>query len=83
MKSVGYTSGTFQRSVSLVNGRVPVPKALIFHGTTCFYKNFSVSKRDINTIWIGRFMIERMPVSGLNQFEHFTISCATKMDEVW
>ena len=69
--------------------RVQPPKALILHGTTCLYKNESfasggLAKRDINTILIGRFMLERSAFSnGLDINEFSVLSCASIVDEIW
>lgn len=69
--------------------RLPVPRALIFHGTSCDYQNQTISslKRDINTLWIGRFMLERggetLSASVLGREELQILNCAARMDEVW
>jgi hypothetical protein len=69
--------------------RLPAPRALVFHGTSCDYNNQTISKlaRDINTIWIGRFMLERGGDSffagGLGREEMEVLKCASVMDEVW
>ena len=77
----GYTSG-----VSNVSGRRPSPRALIFHGTMCVYRNESVHTmaRDGNTIYIGRYMVERGKFpGGFTQDEYLVFSCAARMDEIW
>lgn len=66
--------------------RSPVPRALIFHGTTCIHLNHSVSMatRDINTILIGRYMLERpYLIGGYNLDEYAVMHCAARMDEIW
>jgi glycosyltransferase involved in cell wall biosynthesis len=65
--------------------RVP-PRALIFHGTMCLYRNESVHTlgRDINTIYIGRYMVERSNFpGGFSQDEYLVFSCSARMDEIW
>lgn len=69
--------------------RLPAPRALVFHGTSCDYRNQTISKlpRDINTVWIGRFMLERggeiFSSGGLGREEMEVLKCASVMDEVW
>ena len=64
------------------------PRAVIFHGTMCSYQNLSImeQKRDINTIYIGRYMFERGSVSlyqNMGQEEYKVLMCLLRMDEVW
>ena len=67
--------------------RLPPPRAVIFHGTTCIHRNESLyhgNKRDINTILIGRYMVERAAFThGLDQNEYGVLSCAALVDEIW
>lgn len=73
--------GYFPRRVPL-----PLPRAIIMHGTTCIYQNDTIKfiKRDINTIWIGRFMIERPSLTRSIGIDEFSVSsCASMVDEVW
>lgn len=82
------SSGSFLKSATRpLSSRSPAPKVLIFHGTTCFYQNMTIGssyKRDIHTIWIGRFMVERADFShGISMEEYGILQCAVKMDEVW
>jgi glycosyltransferase involved in cell wall biosynthesis len=66
--------------------RTPVPRAVIFHGTTCIHQNQSASmaNRDINTILIGRYMLERSNLNGgYNLDEYAVMHCAARMDEIW
>lgn len=66
--------------------RKPQPRAIIFHGTTCAFQNRSylAMPRDINTIVIGRYMLERnLFLSGLTQDEYSVAYCAGFMDEIW
>lgn len=69
--------------------RLPAPRALIFHGTSCAYLNQSIDNtpRTISTLWIGRFMLERggefFLANGLTREELEVLRCACKMDEVW
>eukprot|EP01038_Epipyxis_sp_PR26KG_P008887 gene8887-11986_t len=68
------------------NGRIPLPKAYIFHGTTCVYNNNTVihTKRDINTIYIGRYMLERASFTGGFTVDEFHVAhCVGLMDEIW
>jgi glycosyltransferase involved in cell wall biosynthesis len=73
-----------------VSGIMPnkplLPRALVFHGTMCLYRNESVHTygRDINTLYVGRYMVERGEFpGGLNQDEFMVLSCMARMDEVW
>ena len=66
----------------------PTPRAVIFHGTMCGYQNESISniRRDINTIYIGRYMFERDSknlMQTLEQEEYRVLTCLLQMDEVW
>lgn len=75
----GFTSG-------LLPAKRLAPRALVFHGTMCLYRNESVHtyERDINTIYIGRYMVERPEFpGGFNQDEYLVFSCAARMDEIW
>lgn len=75
-----------ETSKSLGKGRRPVPRAIIYHGTSCFYQNISVAqtRRDVNTILIGRYMVERASVSGgFMQDDYSVLYCASFMDEIW
>lgn len=80
-KMVGVDPNTSQRT-----GKAPKPKAYIFHGTTCIVGNQSVHHlpRDANTIYIGRYMLERPSLlQGANMDEYAVIRCAQIMDELW
>ena len=85
--SLDVTSGTFLRNTETPNGRLPHPRVLIFHGTSCFYQNYTIGsnyKRDIYSIWIGRYMLEKSNFeNGLSMEEFNVIQCVLKMDEVW
>lgn len=71
-------------SSSLLSIRAPKPRLLVFHGTTCVYENETISRRDPNTIWVGRFMLERSEFRrGLQLEEYAVLYCANMMDEVW
>ena len=64
--------------------RQQVPRAIILHGTTCGYQNQTVRRRDINTILIGRFMVERdRLVGGISLDEYSVLTCSTMVDEIW
>lgn len=67
--------------------RFPAPRAVVFHGTMCVYQNTTIyknGKRDINTIRIGRFMVERSEfMDGMTQDEYSVIACTSHMDEIW
>lgn len=65
--------------------RSPKPKAYIFHGTTCIFQNSTSSyKRDVNTIYIGRYMLERSSfVKGLSLDEYAVSYCSGIVDEIW
>mmetsp|Transcript_31975 Transcript_31975/g.46058 ORF Transcript_31975/g.46058 Transcript_31975/m.46058 type:complete len:576 (-) Transcript_31975:151-1878(-) len=66
--------------------RPSAPRAIIFHGTSCFYRNESITfyKRDVNTILIGRYMVERSEFAGgFTNDEFYVAHCAGLMDEVW
>ena len=56
--TVGSLSGSFHLQWK---GRIAIPKAIIFHGTSCNYNNLTIHQngRDINTILIARLMVER------------------------
>lgn len=75
-----------ESSVAPMRRRRPAPRVLIYHGTTCIYRNQSVSMetRDINTVLIGRYMLERpYLVGGYNLDEYAVLHCAARMDEIW
>jgi len=67
--------------------RLTAPRAVIFHGTTCIHQNLSYAGgrlRDVNTILIGRYMVERDSFSnGLDLNEYAVISCASVVDAIW
>lgn len=66
--------------------RSPAPRVVVYHGTTCIHRNQSASaqNRDINTILIGRYMLERpYLVGGYNLDEYAVLHCAARMDELW
>jgi len=70
----GFTSGIMPR-------RRPAPRALIFHGTMCVYRNESVHgyARDMDTVYIGRYMVERAAFpQGFSQDEYLVFSCAAR-----
>lgn len=90
--STGFSSGAIRGATSTQQSalRVPSPRAIIFHGTTCIHKNESLvgsihhSKRDINTILIGRYMVERSSFAGgLDLNEYAVLSCSSVVDEIW
>ncbi len=59
--------------------RPSVPRAVVLHGTTCYYRNESLTfhKRDINTIFIGRYMVEREGFqSGFSNDEFYLAHCS-------
>ena len=70
-----------------VSLRFPAPRAVVFHGTMCVYQNTTIYKngrRDVNTIRIGRFMVERSEfMDGMTQDEYSVIACTSHMDEIW
>jgi hypothetical protein len=37
-----------------IRKRAPSPRAVIFHGTSCFHNNVTFNRMDMNTIYIGR-----------------------------
>jgi hypothetical protein len=64
------------------------PRAVIFHGTMCGYQNLSITeqKRDINNIYIGRYMFERDSrglYKSMTPEENTVFLCLLRMDEVW
>lgn len=65
--------------------RLAKPRALILHGTTCVWQNETLTrKRDINTILIGRVMVERSTFSHGLTLGDFAVSyCTSIMDELW
>jgi len=78
------TSGTLNRGEVLSRGRVGTPKVRIYHGTTCIHRNESVLRRDMNTIAIGRYMLERSHMqAGFGLDEYSVMACAGLMDEIW
>lgn len=73
-------------SSQVVRRRRPAPRVLIYHGTTCIHQNQSLNimNRDINTVLIGRYMLERpYLVGGYNLDEYAVLHCAARMDELW
>ncbi len=78
-------ASTASANVQVVRRRPP-PRVLIYHGTTCIHRNQSVSAadRDINTVLIGRYMLERpYLVGGYNLDEYAVLHCAARMDVMW
>lgn len=85
MSVAGATSGRM-KNVAAQRGRAPVPKVIVFHGTTCIHNNRSIVgyRRDVNTIYIGRFMVEREKfLRGQTVDENSIAQCAAFMDEIW
>eukprot|EP01041_Mallomonas_annulata_P005920 gene5920-11948_t len=86
LKSSNSISGNFLENKGVVR-RNQLPKVLVFHGTSCFYRNMTIGstvKRSIDTFWIGRFMLERADFSkGMRQEEYGVLQCAAMMDEIW
>eukprot|EP01034_Spumella_vulgaris_P022691 gene22691-28841_t len=82
---VGATSGRMvNRAESAL--RPAMPRVKVFHGTMCIHRNESIKsrKRDLNTIYIGRFMLERSRLTnGLTVDEYSVVQCAALMDEIW
>lgn len=80
-------SGSFLYNYERRTGRFPVPKAIIFHGTSCVWNNQYILDvpRDSSVIYIGRYMVERMPTSskGFTSEELHVLSCCSLMDEIW
>jgi len=76
-------------SGAIAGRKLTAPRAIIFHGTTCIHQNQSFAgggggRRDINTLLIGRLMVERASFSGgLDLNEYAVISCASVVDVVW
>lgn len=75
-------------SSSLKSRKFQTPRAVIFHGTMCGYRNRSISgqRRDVNTIYIGRYMFERGSAAlqkGMSTEEYKVFMCMLLMDEVW
>ena len=67
-----------------ISARLPQPRIKIFHGTTCFYQNFSLLKQNIREVRIGRYMVERERFAGgMTLHELAVMKCAVKMDEIW
>lgn len=68
-----------------INGRAPKPRAIILHGTTCLYRNSSIVQyRDIHTVVIGRYMLERADFSGGLTLDEYAVSyCMNLVDELW
>jgi glycosyltransferase involved in cell wall biosynthesis len=82
----GFDSGTFLRNQDMVFGRYPLPDVKIFHGTTCVFRNMSVraGDRNPNSIWIGRYMLERaFFAGGSTAGEYYVSLCSSLMDEIW
>lgn len=64
--------------------RAAPPSAVILHGTTCMHNNMSFFRRDTDTIYIGRYMLERDVLNrGMTLEESSTMSCAMLVNEVW
>lgn len=94
MKVPGCYSAKVMRSISATTGssmearliaRPSVPRAVVLHGTTCFYRNESITfhKRDINTIFIGRYMVERAGFqSGFSNDEYYLAHCSALVRKV-
>eukprot|EP01035_Chromulina_nebulosa_P023623 gene23623-30634_t len=85
-KVMSNISGTGSSSESKFIARPSVPRAVVLHGTTCSYRNESITfyKRDINTILIGRYMVERAGFqSGFSNDEYYVAHCSALVDEVW
>jgi glycosyltransferase involved in cell wall biosynthesis len=71
-------------SGSLLSVRKPSPKFKIFHGTTCFYQNWTSLKPSISEVRIGRYMVEREQFKGgMTLHEMAVMKCAVQMDEIW
>jgi glycosyltransferase involved in cell wall biosynthesis len=68
-----------------VVARWQIPRVVVYHGTTCIHNNQSVSAmRDIDTVRVGRYMLERGHMQGgLNLDEYAVLYCAARMDELW
>jgi glycosyltransferase involved in cell wall biosynthesis len=81
------TGDSFLWTNDFRHGRFPLPKVLVFHGTSCVYNNTYILQipRDPNIIYIGRYMVERMPSSSnaYTKEELHVFSCAMLMDELW
>ena len=63
----------------------PAPRAVILHGTSCFYRNESIAytKRDINDIYIGRYMLERSQFrGGYSNDEYYVAACAAVVESI-
>ena len=81
-----YVYGYIRIYIGAMKARLPRPTAVILHGTMCIHRNNSIArtKRDINTIYIGRYMMERASFAGgLNLDEYSVAMCASAVDEVW
>ena len=66
-------SGSFKRRKALTDGRLPIPRVRIFHGTNCIYQNETI-RFDPDVILIGRYMTERGDFSqGTSIHEHTVI----------
>ena len=83
MSTIATTSeGTASADSSTTQRLLPrpsVPRAVVLHGTTCYYRNESLTfhKRDINTIFIGRYMVEREGFqSGFSNDEFYLAHCS-------
>ena len=71
-------------SGSFLAERKPSPKFKIFHGTTCFYQNWTSLKPSISEVRIGRYMVEREQFrGGMTLHEMAVMKCAVQMDEIW
>lgn len=80
-------SGSFVYDHKQRSGRFTIPKAIIFHGISCNWNNQHIHDipRDNNIIYIGRYMVERMPLSALTftKSELHAVGCWSLMDEIW
>jgi glycosyltransferase involved in cell wall biosynthesis len=65
--------------------RFPKPRVIVLHGTNCFFRNESISgQRGIDTIIIGRFMLERADLlHGITADEFAVMMCMHYVDELW
>lgn len=64
--------------------RYSAPRVVILHGTSCVHQNETIKYRDINTIWVGRYMLERGElVKSINLDEYSVTACSAMVDEVW
>jgi len=81
------TPNHFQLSVGAIvpaEERHPAPRAIILHGTSCVHRNETVQYRDVNTMWIGRYMLERGElIKSINIDEYSVTACSAMVDEIW